>query len=197
MNGSVAYLVTTLGCLIGVAGVVVAVVARAQGPQGRPADGTARTRSATPTADALRGDPRRLKPGDIVEIRRVSYAVRGSVHLIEGGWSWAEHLLDTVEGDKRWLSVEEDPDLELVLWTAEPAATVTPGAPTLDFAGRRYASEESGQARFTATGSTGLDPTARSATTTTGRRAANGSPSRRTARPAGRSPGASSCTAPT
>ena len=56
----------------------------------------------------------------------MSYAVRGSVHLVEGGWSWAEHLLDDAEGDKRWLSVEEDPDLELVLWTAEPAATSPP-----------------------------------------------------------------------
>ena len=120
----------------------------AQGPQAaRPAGREDPFRDTD--YDALRGDPRKLKPGDIVEIRRVSYAVRGSVHLVEGGWSWAEHLLDTVEGDKRWLSVEEDPDLELVLWTAEPAATITPGAPTLDFAGRSYSWEESGQARYT------------------------------------------------
>ncbi|MEU5910983.1 DUF4178 domain-containing protein [Micromonospora sp. NPDC047527] len=161
MNGSVAYLMTTLGCLVGVAGVVVAVVALRKGRKAaRPAAPTAPVDPFRDSdSDALRGDPRRLKPGDIVEIRRVSYAVRGSVHLSEGGWSWAEHLLDTVDGDKRWLSVEEDPDLELVLWTAEPAATITPGASTLDFAGRRYATEESGQARYTATGSTGLDPT--------------------------------------
>ncbi|MFE9915632.1 DUF4178 domain-containing protein [Micromonospora sp. NPDC005553] len=157
MNGPVAYLVTTLGCLIGVAGVVVALVAVRKGRKAaRPAAPADPFRDTD--SDALRGDPRRLKPGDIVEIRRVSYAVRGSVHLNEGGWSWAEHLLDTAEGDKRWLSVEEDPDLELVLWTVEPAATITPGASALDFAGRRYALEESGQARFTATGSTGLDP---------------------------------------
>ncbi|WP_433128101.1 DUF4178 domain-containing protein [Micromonospora sp. CA-240977] len=158
MNGSVAYLVTTLGCLAGVAGIVVAVVALRKGrktaERAAPADPFRDT-----DADALRGDPRRLKPGDIVEIRQVSYAVRGSVHLTEGGWSWAEHLLDTVDGDKRWLSVEEDSDLELVLWTAEPAATVTPGASTVDFDGRRYSSEESGQAGYTATGSTGLDAT--------------------------------------
>ena len=139
MNGPVAYLVTTLGCLIGVAGVVVAVVAVRKGRKAaRPATPADPFRDTD--SDALRGDPRRLKPGDIVEIRRVSYAVRGSVHLNEGGWGWAEHLLGTVEGDKRWLSVEEDPDLELALWTAEPAATITPGASTLDFAGRRYAS---------------------------------------------------------
>ncbi|SBT50183.1 DUF4178 domain-containing protein [Micromonospora auratinigra] len=157
MNGSVAYLVTTLGCLVGVAGVVIAVVAlrRARAKPGP-------TAPVDPfhdrDADALRGDPRRLKPGDIVEIRQVSYTVRGSVHLVEGGWSWAEHLLDDAGGVKRWLSVETDPDLELVLWTGEPSATVTPGAPTLEIAGRRYHWDESGQAKYTATEGTGLDP---------------------------------------
>lgn len=158
MNGSVAYLATAVGCLVGVAGIVVAVVAlrRARSrPRGRPAPGDPlRDRDA----DALRGDPRRLQPGDLVEIRQVTYAVRGSIRLVEGGWSWTEHLLDDAAGVRRWLSVEEDPELELVLWTAEPAATITPGAPTIDFAGRRYSWDESGQARYTATGTTGLDP---------------------------------------
>ncbi|NES14472.1 MULTISPECIES: DUF4178 domain-containing protein [Micromonospora] len=157
MNGSVAYLVTTLGCLVGVAGVVIAVIAlrRARsGPRPQAPGDPFRDRDA----DALRGDPRNLKPGDIVEIRQVPYTVRGSVHLVEGGWSWAEHLLDDAGGVKRWLSVETDPDLELVFWTAEPSATVTPGAPTLEIAGRRYQWDESGQARYTATEGTGLDP---------------------------------------
>ncbi|MET7469171.1 DUF4178 domain-containing protein [Micromonospora sp. NPDC005686] len=160
MNGSVAWLVTTLGCLVGVAGVVIAVIAMrksrsASDPKTKAAPGDPfRDRDA----DALRGDPRGLKPGDIVEIRAVPYTVRGSVHLVEGGWSWAEHLLDDAGGVKRWLSVEADPDLELVLWTSEPGATVTPGAPTLEMAGRRYNWDESGQARYTATEGTGLDP---------------------------------------
>ncbi|SBT63368.1 protein of unknown function (DUF4178) [Micromonospora sediminicola] len=159
MNGSVAYLVTTLGCLVGVAGVVIAVIAL------RRSRSAARPQAATPgdpfrdrDTDALRGDPRALKPGDIIEIRQVPYTVRGSVHLVEGGWSWAEHLLDDAGGVKRWLSVEAEPDLEMVLWTSEPGATVTPGAPTLEIAGRRYNWDESGQARYTATEGTGLDP---------------------------------------
>ncbi|MGS2613994.1 DUF4178 domain-containing protein [Micromonospora sp. LZ34] len=158
MNGSEAYLAAALGCLVGVAGVVVAVVALRRSrsrPAGRAVPGDPlRDRDA----DALRGDPRRLQPGDLVEIRQVTYAVRGTIRLVEGGWSWAEHLLDDAGGVRRWLSVEEDPELELVLWTAEPAATVTPGAPTIDFAGRRYTWDESGQARYTAIGTTGLDP---------------------------------------
>ncbi|WFE37735.1 DUF4178 domain-containing protein [Micromonospora sp. WMMD998] len=158
MNGSVAYVVATLGCLLGVAGVVIAVVALRRSrstprPKAAPGD-PFRDRDT----DVLRGDPRALKPGDIVEIRQVPYTVRGSVHLVEGGWSWAEHLLDDAGGVKRWLSVEAEPDLELVLWASEPGATVTPGAPTLEIAGRRYNWDESGQARYTATEGTGLDP---------------------------------------
>lgn len=158
MDGSVAYLLVTAGCLAAVAGVAIAVVAirrsrRQVRTTAHPGDPF-----RDHDADALRGDPRRLRPGDIVEIRHVSYAVRGSLHLTEGGWSWAEHMLDDTASVRRWLSVEEDPDLELVLWTAEPAATVTPGAPTLDFDGRRYTSHESGRARYTATGTTGLAP---------------------------------------
>lgn len=129
MSGTLAYVLAAMGCLVGVAGLVVAAVAwnrtrsrpqrRAKGP-GDPL----RDRDA----DALRGDPRRLKPGDIVEIRGVSYAVRGSIRLVEGGWSWAEHLLDDAGGVRRWLSVEEDPELELVLW--EPSrAPPSPPAP--------------------------------------------------------------------
>ncbi|MFI0791882.1 DUF4178 domain-containing protein [Micromonospora rubida] len=160
MNGSVAYLVTAAGCLIGVAGIVVAVVAI-----WRARTRTKQPRNPGPTdpfrdrdADALRGDPRRLSPGDIVEIRGTSYAVRGSVLLKEGTWTWSEHLLDDAGGGQLWLSVEEDPDLELVLWTTDPALTLTPGAPTVDLDGHRYTSNESGHALFTGTGTTGLDP---------------------------------------
>ncbi|MEH0935666.1 DUF4178 domain-containing protein [Micromonospora psammae] len=157
MDGSVALLVTAVGCLIGVAGLAIAVVVLRRGRK--------QARLAAPDpfrdtdADAPWGDPRTLKPGDVVEIRQVPYAIRGSMHLVEGAWSWVEHLLDDPDGARRRLSVEQDPDLELVLWDAEPGATVTPGAPTIDFAGRRYSWEESGQARYSATGTTGLDPT--------------------------------------
>lgn len=51
MNGSVAYLVTGLGCLIAVAGIVVAVVAMQRsrrGTGGRPGRWT-RSGTATPT----------------------------------------------------------------------------------------------------------------------------------------------------
>lgn len=170
MDRSLAYLIVGVGCLLAVVGVVAAViavqVARKQTARNHPtrAGGTGKGggvdpfRQADEDADALRGDPRRLRPGDIVEIRGTSYAVRGTLRFTEGSWSWAEHLLDDAHGAKVWLSVEEDPDLELVLWHGVPSATITPGAPTVDFDGRRYTSEESGRAKYAATGTTGLDP---------------------------------------
>ncbi len=108
--------------------------------------------------DAIRGDPRRIKPGDIVEIRGRTYAVRGTLRFTEGSWSWSEHLLDDPEGHRRWLSVEEDPDLILVLWSEVSGATVKPGPATVEFDGRRYTSQEEGTARYEATGTTGLNP---------------------------------------
>lgn len=162
MSLDVLYLVAGLCCLAGTAGIAVAValLLRARRRNPVPSPGPADPfRIADDDADALRGDPRRLAPGDIVEIRGVSYAVRGSLHFTEGDWGWAEHLLDDAASVKRWLSVEQDPDLELVLWTAVPSATVSPGPSSLDFDGRRYASDESGRARYTATGTTGLNPT--------------------------------------
>lgn len=159
MDGSVAYLLATMGALA-VAAVVVAAAWVQRRNSGRPlgapvAGDPLRDRDA----DALRGDPRRLKPGDLVEVSGgVTYVVRGSVRLVEGAWSWTEHLLDDPDGIRRWLSVEEVPELELVLWAAEPGTTITPGAPIIAFAGRRYRWNESGQARYTAVGATTLDP---------------------------------------
>lgn len=170
MDGSLAYLVVAVGCLLAVVGIVAAVIAvtvarRQTGGPGAKKSGTkgGRGPGADPFADtdtdALRGDPRRLRPGDIVEFRHTSYAVRGTLRFEEGSWSWAEHLLDDARGEKMWLSVEEDPDVELVLWREVPSATLIPGPPTIDFDGRRYTSKESGRAKYTAIGTTGLNPT--------------------------------------
>ncbi|WP_406074011.1 DUF4178 domain-containing protein [Micromonospora sp. NBC_01638] len=153
MGGSVTYLVAALAVLV----VVVVVVrarrrsaARPDGalPPGRPA----RDRPA----ESLRDSPLGLALGDRVRIREQEYAVSGTIRLVEGDWSWVQHLLDDDSGGRHRLSVEDGPELELVLWTAEPGATVTPGAPTIDLGGLRYTWAETGQARYTATGETGL-----------------------------------------
>ncbi|RKR89119.1 uncharacterized protein DUF4178 [Micromonospora pisi] len=162
MNGATAYLVAAIGCVIAVAGVVVAVLAlRSRRKQAaRPAERDP-FRAADNDADALRGDPRQLRPGDVVEIRGSSYGVRGTLRFTEGSWGWSEHLLDDARGAKLWLSVEEDPDLELVLWTALPTPDepVLPGGTRIEYDGQHYTLDESGRASYTAAGTTGLDPT--------------------------------------
>ncbi|MBA8826632.1 hypothetical protein FHX42_004011 [Saccharopolyspora lacisalsi] len=108
--------------------------------------------------DSLRGDPRELKAGDIVEIRGDAYTVRGSLRLSEGGWTWSEHLLDDSKGTQVWLGVEEDPDLSLSLWKPlDDADELRPGASKIEVEHRTYRSEESGTASFRSEATTGLD----------------------------------------
>ncbi|MCO1596474.1 DUF4178 domain-containing protein [Micromonospora sp. RHAY321] len=150
MDAPVMYLVAAV-VVLAVLVVVIVVRSRrraAARPAGRPAPGR--------TTESPRGGPHRLAPGDRVRIRDREYAVSGTIRLVEGDWSWVQHLLDDDSGTGHRLSVEDGLDLELVLWTAEPGATVTPGAPTIDLGGRRYTWSETGQARYTAIGETGL-----------------------------------------
>lgn len=106
---------------------------------------------------ALRGNPTEIKPGDIVEIHGHSWSVRGTLALREGSFEWSEHLIDDADGEKRWLSVEQDPDLVLVVWTEAPQPDVSPGPRSLQWEGRRYTKEESGSAEFRSEATTGLD----------------------------------------
>lgn len=108
--------------------------------------------------DAVHGNPRNLVPGDMIDIRGITYAVRGTLRLSQDGYEWTENFVDTGTGRKSWISVEDDPDLEVVLWQELGPHTISPGPYTLDLDGRRYASAESGQARFTSTGTTGVAP---------------------------------------
>lgn len=109
--------------------------------------------------DSVRGNPRTLKPGDIVEIRRQDYAVRGTLHLTEGSYTWMEAFLDTGTGDRMWLSVEDDPDLEVAIWREVKGFTIQPGPQSVELDGRRYRSDESGSAQFESEGTTGLSAT--------------------------------------
>ena len=153
MDRALAYLVAVTAVLIVVVLATVTWARRraragAASLAGRPARG----------GTAPRGGQHRLTPGDRVRIGEREYAVTGTIRLVEGDWSWVQYLLDDNSGTGQRLSVEGagSPDLELVLWTAEPGATVTPGAPTIDLGGRRYTWAETGQARYTAIGETGL-----------------------------------------
>ncbi|MGH3391393.1 MAG: DUF4178 domain-containing protein [Actinomadura sp.] len=109
------------------------------------------------------GDPRALKAGDMVEYLGTRYFVRGSLRLREDGFTWDEHLLEadtaesgTADATKVWISVEEDPDLEVVWWTERDLGGLTPDQPTIAFDGVEYRLDERGGADYRSEGSTGL-----------------------------------------
>jgi hypothetical protein len=168
MSSGLSSVIAVGGCLFCLAAVVILIIAivlwrRSKQPQrsaqAPPADPF---RAMDADVDAVRGDPRLLKPGDIIDLRGTTYTVRGSMRFTEGGWGWSEHFLDDASdrpAGKVWLSVEEDPDLELVLWSELPGVPLAPNAPTLQFEGVTYTADESGTARYTSIGTTGLLPT--------------------------------------
>lgn len=140
--------------LLILAGIAVVVVQLAR-RRPRPATVPPRAPADPFAADTgLTGDPRELRPGDVIEYLGRRWFVRGSVRLREGGFEWQEHFLD--DGDsKRWVSVEEDPDLELVLWEeTELDATLDRREVTLD--GVTYRRSEHGTATYATQGTTGL-----------------------------------------
>lgn len=103
------------------------------------------------------GDPRRIRPGDILEFGDVKSFVRGSVEFSEGGYTWSEHFFqDDSSAQRRWLSVEEDPDLELAVWQDRPELELQPGAKAIELDGRTYELVERGTATYRTTGTTGL-----------------------------------------
>ena len=113
-------------------------------------------RPVDPLADTnLAGDVRTLRPGDMVDYLGQLYFVRGSVRLTQGGFTWSEHFLDDARGTKRWLSVEEDPDLEVVMWV-EHDVDAAPAEKSVTVDGVPYRRDEHGTATFRSEGTTGL-----------------------------------------
>ena len=100
-------------------------------------------------------DIRTVRAGDMIDYRGTLYFVRGSLRLTEGGYSWAEHFLDDARGARCWISVEEDPDVEVVLWT-EREAPAEPGGEHLEIDGVTYRLSERGTARYRSEGTTSL-----------------------------------------
>lgn len=101
------------------------------------------------------GDPRSLRAGDMLEYGAERAWVRGTLRLSEGGAVWAEHFIE-VDGGRRWLSVEEDPDLQMALWTGRPDLELTPHGRTVELDGVSYRLTERGSASYRSEGTTGL-----------------------------------------
>ncbi len=151
--------VVVVAVLLAVGALVTGLVLR---KRSRPVTGGA---PVDPFADndhhAVYGDPRALGAGDLVEIRGESHAVRGSLRFSEGGWTWSEHLLERSGGERVWLAVEEDPEMELTVWTEQPDLPdgLAPGPKTLVHQGEQYRSDGSGKAAYRSEATTGLTAT--------------------------------------
>ncbi|WP_017590291.1 DUF4178 domain-containing protein [Nocardiopsis ganjiahuensis] len=110
---------------------------------------------AGPSTTDTAGDPRNIKAGDMIDWGTERTWIRGTLRLSEGGYVWSEHFLE-VEGGKRWLSVEEDPDVELALWTGRPDLTMVPQGKSIELEGVTYKLEEKGSGSYRSEGTTGL-----------------------------------------
>ena len=120
---------------------------------------------AAAPADPLRRDPRGVGPHDVgvgavVAYGGRDYVVRGTLEFDQDGFRWSEHLLDDASVH-RWLSVEDDEELEVCLWEAVAAPELAPGAPRIDYAGTTFVRDEHGSATFRAVGTTGTAPSGR------------------------------------
>ncbi len=115
-----------------------------------------------PVVDPLRRDsrgidPRKIKVGDVVAHEGRDFLVRGTLALDEDGYAWQEHHLDD-STTRRWLSVEDDEELEIVLWEKVDAPELQPGPTDLAYEGTSFRRKEQGRASFTASGATGTAP---------------------------------------
>ena len=138
--------------------VVAAVVAAVWWYRKQQAASAAPAAPVDPLRKDSRGiDPRKIKVGDVVAHEGRDFLVRGTLAFDQDGFVWHEHHLDDTT-TRRWLSVEDDEELELVLWESLSAPELAPGAAEVEHDGVTYRREEQGRATFTATGSTGTAP---------------------------------------
>jgi hypothetical protein len=142
--------------LVALAAIVVVLARRAQRAR------QAQQARASEPVDPFRADRRGISARDIGVGAVVTYegrdwVVRGTLEIEEDGFTWHEHHLDDAT-TRRWLSVEDDEELEVCLWEKILAPELDPGPPTLHHAGVAYTLDERGRARYRATGTTGTPP---------------------------------------
>lgn len=103
------------------------------------------------------GDPLKIRAGDMLELGNEKYFVRGSLRIAEGGYTWAEHFYQAdTSSQRRWLTVEEDPDLQLSVWQDRPDLELDPRAKSVEVDGVTFELVEHGTATYRAEGTTGL-----------------------------------------
>ncbi|GAA1999181.1 DUF4178 domain-containing protein [Brevibacterium samyangense] len=103
------------------------------------------------------GDPRNIHAGDMIEHLGEKHWVRGTLRYTEGSYTWAEHFFQADSSPvRRWLSIEEDPDLEMSVWEDRPDLDLSPTDKTITVDGVTYTMVEHGTAQFRSEGTTGL-----------------------------------------
>ena len=95
-----------------------------------------------------------LRIGDIVSYLGSDYMDEGHLEYDEDGWTWDTFMLKD-GGDVKWLSVEWDDELEVVLWTELEDFEIDAHPPeTIEYQGEVFTREESGGASVTRHGQT-------------------------------------------
>lgn len=95
-----------------------------------------------------------LKINDIVTYFGTDYMLEGRLDYMEDGYTWVTYML--VDGDDvKWLSVEDDDQLEVSLWEEVEDLQVAQNPPEfLEYRGERFRMKEKGRARVNQQGHT-------------------------------------------
>lgn len=121
------------------------------------AEGSALPAPQDPLADTTGGPLDGLGVGAVVSHGGHDYVVRGEIRFDEDGYVWTEYHLDAGQDVRTWLSVDLSDGTDVALWNAVDApGDLAPDGGAVTFEGRTYKKVESGSARFTSTGTTGL-----------------------------------------
>ncbi|WP_320672787.1 DUF4178 domain-containing protein [Patulibacter defluvii] len=124
-----------------------------------------RNRQARPAPLAAPSDPLAEGPGGPLDGLGVGavvahgghdYVVRGEIRFDEDGYVWSEYHLDAGGDERTWLSVDLSDGTDVALWKAVDDAGELEPSGSVTYGGRTYKKVESGKARFTSTGTTGV-----------------------------------------
>jgi hypothetical protein len=117
-----------------------------------------------PLADGPGGPLDGLGVGAVVSHGGHDYVVRGEIRFDEDGYVWTEYHLDAGRDVRTWLSVDVSDGTEVAFWQAvEAPGDLAPDGATVTHDGVPYRRVESGEARFTSSGTTGLPASGRAA----------------------------------
>lgn len=110
-----------------------------------------------PLAETQDGVLAGLGVGAVVSHEGKDYVVRGEIRFDEDGYTWSEYHLDAGGGNRTWLSVDLSDGTDVALWSSiEAPGDLAPGGGAVTVEGRTYKKVESGRARFSSVGTTGL-----------------------------------------